>query len=173
MIDPNTRTDNSHPEKVLLKYEGPLHEEAVNDLLVKAEDCIQQLEIDRSTRKKVFGVFLESLQNAHKHADDQSNVRPSTILLTLREEHFYLVICNVLNQASRDDLEKKLLNINALSKDSIQDKYREILANGVQSEIGGSGLGLLDIARRSGNKLEYHFNQIEPEVFRFTLKVKV
>ena len=41
------------------------------------------------------------------------------------------------------------------------------------SSKGGAGLGIIDMALKSGNKFEYSFNQIDDSNSFFTLKVKV
>ena len=41
------------------------------------------------------------------------------------------------------------------------------------SKKGGGGLGLIDIARRSGEKLQYKIREIDKDYSFFTLTVKI
>jgi len=41
------------------------------------------------------------------------------------------------------------------------------------SKKGGGGLGLIDIARRSGQKLQYKIREIDNDYSFFTLTVKI
>jgi hypothetical protein len=41
------------------------------------------------------------------------------------------------------------------------------------SEIGGAGIGLIDMARKSGNKLDYEFKPIDNRISFFSLVVRI
>ena len=45
--------------------------------------------------------------------------------------------------------------------------------NGKLSEKGGGGLGLIDIAKKSRNKLQYSFKEIDDDYSFFTLTVNI
>ena len=47
------------------------------------------------------------------------------------------------------------------------------MGNGKLSEKGGGGLGLIDIAKKSRNKLGYSFKEIDKDYSFFTLIVKI
>ena len=63
--------------------------------------------------------------------------------------------------------------VNAMSSEELKSKYRETLDHGQVSAKGGAGLGIIDIARKSGNKLEYDFKQVNEKYCFFSLSVKV
>ena len=75
-------------------------------------------------------------------------------------------------------LQKTLLDCvhsfcNALDKDGLRSYYKEVLDNGQYSVHGGGGLGMIDIARKSGNKLEYDFSDVNDDFGLYILKIKV
>jgi hypothetical protein len=51
--------------------------------------------------------------------------------------------------------------------------YKFILNHQRLSAKGGGGLGLVDIARKSGNKLEYQFDQYNDNYFFYSLTISV
>ena len=63
--------------------------------------------------------------------------------------------------------------INALPPDQLREFYRETLADGKYSSHGGGGLGMIDIARKSGGKLEYGFVPYDKDNAFFSLNVNV
>ena len=71
------------------------------------------------------------------------------------------------------DISGKIDYINSLDRDQLKAYYKEVLNNGVLSKKGGGGLGLIDIARRSGSKLEYNIREINEGFSFFTLTVKI
>ena len=70
-------------------------------------------------------------------------------------------------------MEGRLDRINAMDKDELKMYYKEVLNNGEMSAKGGGGLGMIDIARKSGKKLEYKFDHIDDEYSFFSLNIKV
>ena len=60
-----------------------------------------------------------------------------------------------------------------MDKDALKVYYKEVLNNGEMSAKGGGGLGMIDIARKSGKKLEYKFDNVDNEYSFFSLNIKV
>jgi len=80
------------------------------------------------------------------------------VLVIVREGEFYKVTTgNFVNAKRIKFLKEKIDKINSLTKDELKDMYKFILNHQKLSAKGGGGLGLVDIARKSGNKLEYEF----------------
>ena len=50
-----------------------------------------------------------------------------------------------------------------MDKGEIRKLYREIIQNMELSSKGGAGLGFLDMARRSGQKLQFAFEPIDEQ----------
>ena len=70
-------------------------------------------------------------------------------------------------------LKKTLEHINSLDKEGLKDLYKEIIKNTTISDKGGAGLGFVDMARKSGQKLLYEFPEMSPDYHFFCLKVIV
>jgi hypothetical protein len=62
-----------------------------------------------------------------------------------------------------------LENINSLGKEELNDLYKKQIKEGRLSDKGGAGLGFIDIVRKTGKKLEYHFLPIDPNTSFFLL----
>jgi len=45
--------------------------------------------------------------------------------------------------------------------------YKQQIKEGKLSEKGGAGLGFIDIAKKSGNKIEYQFKELTDDRFFF------
>jgi hypothetical protein len=63
--------------------------------------------------------------------------------------------------------------INSKDKDELKLYYQERLSNSKVSSKGTAGLGMIEIARKSGNKLDYEFLKINEETSFFSLNVKI
>ena len=80
---------------------------------------------------------------------------------------------NPIRKGNIDRLKKALEHINGLDKDGLKELYKEIIKNTTISEKGGAGLGFVDMARKSGDKIEYSFPELNSEYSFFCLKVNV
>ena len=70
-------------------------------------------------------------------------------------------------------LKNRLDKVNSLNKEELKVYYKEVLNNGEMSLKGGGGLGMIDIARKTGEKIEYKFLEINDKISFFTLNIKV
>jgi hypothetical protein len=61
-----------------------------------------------------------------------------------------------------------------LDKDDLNALYKKQIREGSLSEKGGAGLGLIDIARKTGRQLDYQFLPLEDsDNYFFLLKVRI
>ena len=60
-----------------------------------------------------------------------------------------------------------------MNADELKLFYKETLNNGTMNIKRGGGLGLIDIARKSGEKLQYNIREINDSFSFFTLTVKI
>jgi hypothetical protein len=76
-------------------------------------------------------------------------------------------------QSNVEELKSKIDFINAMNGDELKAEYRKTLYKGDMSDKGGAGLGIIDIARRSGEKINYNFKQVDEYYSFFSLEVKI
>jgi len=72
-----------------------------------------------------------------------------------------------------EKLEEKIKRINRSSHEEIKELYKFILNHQRISSKGGGGLGLVDIVRKTGNKLEYNFREYDEKYTFFYLNILV
>ena len=70
-------------------------------------------------------------------------------------------------------LRSRIDQANSLDKEGLKLLYKDIRLNSTFSETSGAGIGIIDIARKSENKLVYNFQEINKEFSLFSLLVKV
>lgn len=167
-------------EKVILSFNGVVTSDFLTAVLDIMETKMSHLEESPKTKKKVFNVLVECLQNLYHHIDEGCDVQrelrrsKSALVMVVREkDNFLIQTGNYIDKKSVDELDKRLKKINSLDKENLREYYREVLENGSVSEKGTAGLGMIDIARKSGNKLEYEFLDIDKDFSFFSLNVKI
>ena len=94
-------------------------------------------------------------------------------MVVKNEQGFLIQTGNYIERELALELEERLIKINSLDKEQLRDYYQSVLCNGTVSDKGTAGLGMIDIARKSGNKLEYEFLDIDENHCFFSLNVKI
>lgn len=161
-------------KKLILAYEGEFTQEITKSVLSMAERNLDSIGEGSAIKRKVFNVMVECLQNIVKHSDEMNGIHESAIFLIGKEDDAYAVSSgNYMLSEHVESLESKLNQINSLDKDGLKQLYKEIIKSGQLSDKGGAGLGFVDMARKSGNKLQFGFSPVDDKYSFFTLKTKI
>ncbi len=168
--------------KVLLSFKGTITSELLTSILQIVEDRMVELNDSSKERKKVFNVLVEVLQNLYHHIDgfevvgteeEIKTVKSSIFMISRLPNDYQIITGNFLFSENVEKLKKRIDYVNSLDKEDLKLFYKETLNNGEVSKKGGGGLGFIDIARKSANKLDYNFIKIDEKYSFFTLIVKI
>ncbi|HYG37468.1 MAG TPA: SiaB family protein kinase [Cytophagales bacterium] len=177
MIDIYEYYQNMQSKNIVLAYKGNVSEEMFNSLLQTAESKLGKIELRSRLRKKVFNILVEILQNIYHHydANEGENQELTSILFLLNknETEYQIITGNHIHHSKVAELKAKIDSINSLSEEELKSVYRQTLYKGGVSNKGGAGLGIIDIARRSGEKINYNFKKINENYSFFSLEVKI
>ena len=165
---------------VVVSYKGTITTEMINNTLESIESLMEGGEEGGKIRKKVYNVLVESLQNLYHHADElpedlKGKLEPKFgILVIARQNNGYKITTgNFINSSKIKFLKDKIDKINSLSEEELKDMYKFILNHQKLSAKGGGGLGLVDIARKTGNKLDYSFQNYNNDFYFYNLIITV
>lgn len=164
-------------EDLIFTYQGLVNEDIVGDILHLVESALKAEDIKTNVRRKIFRVILEGIQNLYKHSTDPSNETLSdkevTTVLVRKNDHFILILGNYIVSSEVKVLKSKIDSINSQDGKELRTNYIEVLNNNKRTKDGGSGLGLMDIARKSGQPLTYEFDDLNDGLSYFKLIVKI
>ncbi len=168
-------------DDVVFSFKGTITSEVIINILEITEQKFSDLEVNNTVRKKVYNVLLESLQNMFHHAEDApvaveglDDTKKFGLVVVKKNESGYLVTTgNFLNTSKIKTLKDKIDKINSLSQNELKDMYKFILNHQKLTAKGGGGLGLVDIARKTGHKIEYSFSEINKDYYFFNLEILV
>ncbi|MCB0794403.1 MAG: SiaB family protein kinase [Flavobacteriales bacterium] len=166
-------------KQVMLSFTGDLSAELITALLGLVERKLLGFEEDVRVRKRVFNVVMECLQNLYHHnggerAAEGASGDPHGVVMIARVEDGYSVLTgNFMAGRDVDDLKAHLDHINSLPPQELRKAYQARLSDGRYTQQGGGGLGIMEIARKSGNKLEYGFVPCDRDNAFFSLNVNV
>lgn len=166
---------------VLLCFTGGFTPELITALLALLERKMDVLGTDHRVRKRVFNVMLEGLQNLYHHPRTDAaagEAQPSTgaeaVMLVARANNGFAVATgNMIETARMAALKAHLDRVNGCDATELRELYQRTLSDGRYGPSGGGGLGIIDMARKSGGKLEYGFVPMDSERTFFSLNVNV
>ncbi len=169
------------PEDIIMSYKGAPSEDLLNSLLSIAEGKLSLMTTKGKLRKKLYHILIEAIQNIHHHFDHDEhheNKDGGAIIFVLSrnrssDESYSVIIGNYISFDEIPWLKSHLERINAMDRSELREFYRNQLHQGELSEKGGAGLGMIDIARRSGNPLDFSFRDCHDGRFFFSLKVNI
>lgn len=143
-------------------YRGEFNKDITNYILSLAEKNIIESKIQARTKKRVFHIMVESVQNINRHQDHSDEEYANTSFFAIQKNgtFFYITTANVIDNSEVPSLKDKLERLNQLSDSELTQIYLQILNNGQISSKGGAGLGLIEIVRKSKNKLYYKFEKL-------------
>lgn len=178
MLDTINKFKNlSDSEELLLAYQGNITDSLTNNLLALAENKLAMVEYNSRVKKKVFNILVEVLQNIYHNQDeikDSSESFQDIMVMVVKNSTSYEVISgNFIKQNNIEHLKKRIEEINQLSNDELRAKYRSKLDEGVFTETGRAGLGIMDMVRKSGQPLQFGFKSINDEYAYFSLQVNI
>jgi hypothetical protein len=164
----------------ILFYKGNIDSDLINKVLDTIEGNLIKGNEHSKLRKKVYNVLVESLQNLYHHVDevpedfeDQTSERYGILAVNKVDKGYRIITGNFVRNDNVEKLEEKIKRINRSSHEEITELYKFILNHQRISSKGGGGLGLVDIARKTGNKLEYIFKEYNEESTFFYLNILI
>jgi len=162
---------------IIFSYKGLVNSDLVTHVLEIMEDRLEDDRQNRKLSKKVFNVMVECLTNVY--ADDDKKTGKSafdpTAILTVRKlDDTYCVTTGSYIQHNAVHKIKKLIDkINKMTVEELKVYYQEVLLREDPSLTGLTGLGIIDLARKSRNKLEYTFNYANENYTFFSLEARI
>lgn len=163
-------------ENAVLVYSGEFNQDIVKSMLNYTEGKLESSGIDNLVRKKIFNVMVEQLQNITKHqyVDGEDSIVQPCFVLIEHDTFYNIVTGNQIKNETIDMVTERIDKVNSLDAEGLKALYKEARLNSRISEVGGAGLGFIDVARKTENKLEYGFYSIGSENYKyFTLKTQV
>ena len=160
-----------------LIYKGEMNHQIMRSFAFMANRKIAEKNLPTSLRKRVFHIMIECLQNVTKHSDDydekERQVGNGLFVVGQNKDSFYVVTGNLVGNQKMKELEERITIINQADTDELKKIFLKQMMEGNLNEKGGAGLGLIDIARKSGKKLFYHFVPYDNHRHYFLLAVSV
>ncbi|MCS6820693.1 MAG: SiaB family protein kinase [Microscillaceae bacterium] len=151
-------------DTLLLAHKGELTQDIMLGILKVIEIKMEVMGESLATRKKVFNITVECLQNIVKYTrlppGSTCELEP-VFALTKKGDIFLIASGNSVERSAINKIIEKLNHVNSLDKAGLVQLYKQIsqenLKMGMEAHKNSAGLGFVDMARKAGNPLKAEF----------------
>lgn len=166
---------------IVFSFSGYLSEGILYSLGEALREKMALEEADGPTIRRVFSVFVEQMQNIIRYSAEKVSgsagraVELSAGMVTIGMERgkVFIVCGNTVRNSEIPRLRERLDHLKSLDRDGIKTFYREQLREEPDDGSRGATLGLIEIARRASDPIDYAFNTMDADRSFFCLKVRV
>ena len=160
--------------EIKLVYEGKVTHQITKAFIALAEAQMEEDEEASKVQRTVFHVMVECLQNISRHASEYEAEEAlfsgkGLFMVSNTREAYCVTTGNAIINDKIEDLRDMLEQINQLRDEELKELYKRQMKEGRISPKGGAGLGFIDIRRKTGQQLEYHFLPMTEDASFFLL----
>jgi hypothetical protein len=174
IIDVKVAKDFHHfmtEDNIFIIHKGDFSQHTIIPILRMIEDNLHSHVERNNAKKKIFHALVEILQNVSKHAGEISGIKEGIFMMGRKDDKFLVYTGNLILNSNVEMLTEYLNNLNAMTKEELLELYKLTLHLGTSTLSGGAGLGLIDIARDSSEKLQFVFTPVNDTLSFYALGV--
>ncbi|HET6243049.1 MAG: hypothetical protein H0V01_09375 [Bacteroidetes bacterium] len=159
-------------------YQADFNENITENLLRLSEFNINNIPEISKLNNTVSFLMAECFQNIIHHSDkpkikNRTNNLPEMFLVRNIENTIYISSTNLIENTKIERIKGQLDIVNKLEKAELKELYLEVLTNESYSEKGGAGLGIIEMARKSGHPITFDFEFVNYFLSLFHLQLKL
>lgn len=157
-------------------YRGPFMDRFTNTILEISEGAMMSQQQAPTMTRKVSFLLVECFQNILRHgetvAESEQNLTDDG-LFAFQDlgKQFIINSINFIQSEDSAHLRELVDAVNALDTKELKALYLQQLNQTEMSSKGGAGLGLIELARKSGQNLLYEINPVNDAISIFEQQV--
>jgi len=165
--------------KSVLSYRGPLSFSTIDWLLSEFKLAVKEHDISFKTYKKMISVMIEALENITKYSDqllcngERATGFCPSCQISCNDSLIEIEATNPVKRGEVNPLRSRIDKVNSHDSFALKELYKTTMTNGEFTPKGGAGLGFIEMAKTTGSKLEYDFENLSKEYTLYTLRISM
>ena len=151
-------------------YRGSFNEGLAPELIVMGEVAADQADRGKTHSQRLAFIMVEAFQNITRHRSDATDAECFFALRASASGEDVIAV-NPVRADEVDALEQAIARLGATGRSHLKSLFLDRLRDGSHSARGGAGLGLIEMARRSGNGIQHRVLPLEQGHALFALHV--
>lgn len=147
-------------QNALLHYQGDFSNDT-NVFLMEILQANFAQESDDSKLIEKLTLVIEVMENASKHADKVAGKNKGVFSVSEQNGYQKISCSNLIRNDKRKPLESCLNAMKQMNPTELEEEFKSSLKNKLLSEEGNAGIGLLEVAKITGNKFNTSFTELD------------
>lgn len=160
-------------EGVLFSFSGIISQSLTEFMVETASKQFLDEGHNKTMIQTLFLIAIEELQNVMSYSKQKmvlsGNRYTSPGILVVgfddKKQKYYVASSNEIEEEDKEKISIKLDFINSLNAQEQRKYLREKLKTAEDTHARGAGVGFIEIAKRSSEKIEYNFETIEQKLY--------
>ena len=156
--------------QIFISFFGHFSKDTIDRLLEQLEDNLNGVDEIKRTKKRIFSIVVEGLQNILMHGQStKDDYRLGFFTFSKNTQGFNIYFGNLLNTSDHTQTKKELQKINNYSRSELKQYHNKVLFGGKISSKGGAGLGLIITRLKSDFDLKGSFTKLTDSLMFYSL----
>ena len=168
------QTFNNEGNSMFFTHFGPLNAQKISELTSKSEDYLKKIGASKKNIKASFNILIEGLQNIINHGEQSpQNKQIAFFNFGEKSNYFTMTFSNLINTNHVSKLNTAIERLNNCDQFEVKNIYIDTLTNGEISQKGGAGLGLITMAMKSKNKINFQVKSVDSKLSLITIEINI
>lgn len=167
---------------VFLTYGGFLSQTLITCFADAIEKEAEKNNVGIGDSSNILTIFIELAQNILNYSKTKEvgseETRAEGMIIVGKSEietgqqQYYIISQNIVALSDKEKMLPKFADIEALDKEGLKKRYRELRKSSKDAHEKGGGIGFYEIAKRS-DRIEHEFIKLNEDKFHFRFKAFV
>lgn len=167
-----------HKDDLIFAYTGLVSDSITHKIIELTQFNIDSAGNFIKLKNKISFLMAECYQNVARHgkyATEDSSLSDYQGAFYVRSitDCFFIGSANSVANDVIPSIKEKLEKVNSLNADELRLLQKQVLAKGKLSDRGGAGLGIIEMARRTGRKISFDFVPIDSNTSLFLMQLTI
>jgi hypothetical protein len=159
-------------EGILFSFSGMVSQTLTTAIVESVEAQFESYGNNSTIINTISYFIIEQLQNIMSYS--KNNIKDSnkysslgTLVIGLdnEKEKYYIRSSNEIQEEDQEKISNKIEHINSLTKEELRKYAREKLRSAADKHARGAGIGFIEMAKKSSEKIEYKFETLNDKVY--------
>lgn len=152
---------------------GDFNQDLLRSTIRIAEQKLSTMDIAESMKRKIFHFMVECAQSLCKTENSISNSEQSLFLISEQDHNYIVYLGCVISESETKNIMNAIDTVNKLENQQVIDRfYKELSTNGYIAQ-NALLVTLLDISKRTKDKINYEIKAIDNSSNFFCFKKSI
>jgi len=168
-------------QNIVFCYSGYVTEKILTAIGETIRQKLALEEADLTTTKRVFSIFVEGVQNVIRYSAERipqetegvHELRYGLVAIGNENGGTFVQCGNLILNEDVPAMKDRVGQLEGKDKDELKKLYKQKMLEGPEVHSKGASLGLVEMARRAGQPMEFAFEPINEQHTFFCMKATV